>query len=249
MTIKHTQSVKLAATVAALEEIKLETSHSEHVKVNLTKIFEKHKVSTTTIKALKKLKILGYTSESGPSLYLWNSEKKIDNNLANKVMETTKKIISDHQKGAHARAIEKLSKNPHVTKIVKHDKTSGMDLNTEIHRNQQARTRGQIFTDEMGSIFGYKQLAFLTEKVFAEPTRVVFNKTMIVTNVRLLKFSVDGTKLTVSMHSDDNRVMADHNHLAEFELINTVLGMKVDSTKSDTICITGVPVKDPYSII
>lgn len=180
-------------------------------------------------------------------------DKEISSKELTKIYNTYTSIETKRKQAIRARAqgiMPKPKVKPNIYNQIKVKQPAGVTSPTK--STQVAYSKPESPFKGKGTIFGYKQLKFIKEMYRDKDTTIMIDDKFIFENVKIIKFIVDGSRVTVEMY-----MYADKEHnpditskVGSFALDNIVLGFseRGEDSKVTSLAIYTVPVKDPYSI-
>lgn len=279
MAKNHAQVI--SSMKSALEEIKIETIGDAPKKVSISKILNDNGVNSYMLAVLRDMDILKFTKEGKGTLYQWNlGAAKIDDKLLAKIHEGVK-IKHAEPKAARAQlnpTSDKYAVLPAESKVSNRPKTyrkrdrqspiqpEPLQTNnnlvvtakptTIVHRSEEKQT----FAPELGTIFGYKQLQYLSGETFSLPHDVILhglilpNSRIVLTKVRAIRYRIENSDLEISFYNDSDQAVIDdipeESLILTLNVKNTVVGLKRGGGDSKMLILhlTLVPVKDPFQV-
>lgn len=272
----------LSSMKSALEEIKIETIGDEPKKVGISRILEANGVNSYMLAVLKDMDILKFSKadNSKATLYQWNlGSSPIDEKLLNKIHEGVK---IKHAAPKQARAAlnansDKYAVLPPETKQSNRPKTyrkrdrqnpilaetiqsEELKVTPKVSAIVNRAEEKQTFAPELGVIFGYKQLQYLSGETFSLPHDVILhglilpNSRMVLTKVRAIRYRIENSDLEISFYNDSDQAVIDdipeESLILTLNVKNTVVGLKRGGGDSKMLILhlTLVPVKDPFQV-
>lgn len=251
-----TNAQRIKAVENFIKEVKIQTSTAEPTKVALTPLVGKFRVSHYVLTTLRDMEILKYeTNSGGGKLVQWAyGAGAIDISLAEKVYEKAKQKESNIPSRAHRKPLNKPTPPPDMEFLV------GKNAPIEVKSNAKPSNAVVVIppvdlsNKDLGVVFGYKQLQYMSEEYFKVPTDVVIDGNGTHFKIGAIKFKVEDSNLAVSLYRFESRdvidTMPEECLVFEKRVTNTVVGLKKGGgdSKMNILHVKFVPVKDPYKL-